>query len=131
MKRYNENDEIEFRLIHNVADHYWLQWRFKEPRKFMFFNIKDKWKGMRYYTPGIFNADDNPNDDIYWYWRGFHMGERNEVQEYDSIKKTIKTKKALFDYFQVKENIDLYYNHLHQHKLWVDETNKNIEKYTK
>ena len=131
MKRYNENDEIEFRLIHNVVDHYWLQWRFKEPRKFLLFNIKDKWKGMRYYTPGIFTADDDPNDDFYWYWRGFHMGKRNEVQEYDRIKETIKTKKALFDYYRVKENIDLYYKHLHQHKLWVDETNKNIEKYTK
>ena len=130
-RKYNENDEIEFRLVHNVADHYWLQWRFKEPCKFLFFNIKDKWKSLHYYIPGIFTPDDDPNDDFNWYWRGFHMGRENEVQEYDAIREKIKTKKALFDYYRVQDNIDLYHRHLNEHRQWVEKTNRNIDKYVK
>lgn len=129
-KRYQDTDEIELRLEHNVADHYWLQWRFKEPRKFLFFNIYDKWKTIHYYT-GVYGPDDDPNDDMYWYWRGFHLGKNSEVQEYEHIKETIKTKAALFKYFNVKNNIDRYYNDLHKHKLWLDELNGNIKKFTK
>ena len=127
-KIYNENDEIEFRLTHNVEDHYWLEWRFKQPREWWFFKIYDKWKSIHYYTPGIFTPDDDPNDDFNWYWRGFHLGRKAEVQEYEKIKSTIKTKKQLFDYYHVKENIDMYYDHLHKHKKWLDETNATIEK---
>lgn len=78
-KKYTETDEIEIRLTHNVADHYFLEWRYKEPRKFLFFSIKDKWKLMSYYNPGVSSVEDDPNDDMYWYWHGFHMGKRNEV----------------------------------------------------
>ena len=127
-KIYNENDEIELRLTHNVEDHYWLEWRFKQPREWWFFKIYDKWKSIHYYTPGIFTPDDDPNDDFNWYWRGFHLGRKAEVQEYEKIKSTIKTKKQLFDYYHVKENIDMYYDHLHKHKKWLDETNATIEK---
>lgn len=130
-KKYTETDEIEIRLTHNVADHYFLQWRFKEPHKFLFFNIEDKWKLISYYNPGVFSADDDPNDDIYWYWRGFHMGKRNEVQEYEKIKRDIKTKKQLFDYFNVSANIENYYRDLHEHNEWLKETNENIKKYVK
>lgn len=129
-KIYDENDEIEFRLTHNVEDHYWLEWRFKQPREWWFFKIYDKWKSIHYYTPGIFTPDDDPNDDFFWYWRGFHLGRKAEVQEYEKIKSTIKTKKQLFDYYHVKENIDMYYDHLHRHKKWLDETNATIEKLT-
>lgn len=127
-KIYNENDEIEFRLTHNVEDHYWLEWRFKQPREWWFFKIYDKWKSIHYYTPGIFTPSDDPNVDFNWYWRGFHLGTKSEVQEYEKIKSTIKTKKQLFDYYHVKENIDMYYDHLHKHKKWLDETNATIEK---
>ena len=127
-KIYNENDEIEFRLTHNVEDHYWLEWRFKQPREWWFFKIYDKWKSIHYYTPGIFTPDDDPNDDFNWYWRGFHLGRKADVQEYEKIKSTIKTKKQLFDYYHVKENIDMYYDHLHKHKKWLDETKATIEK---
>ena len=130
-KKYTETDEIEIRLTHNVADHYFLEWRYKEPRKFLFFNIKDKWKLISYYCPGFSSVDDDPNDDIYWYWRGFHMGKRNEVQEYEKIKRDIKTKKQLFNYFNVSGNIENYYRDLHEHNEWLKETNENIKKYTK
>lgn len=130
-KKYAETDEIEISLTHNVADHYFLQWRFKEPRKFLFFNIKDKWKLISYYSPGVSGVDDDPNDDFYWYWRGFHMGKQNEVQEYEKIKRDIKTKKQLFDYFNVSANIENYYRDLHEHNKWLKETNENINKYVK
>lgn len=131
MKRYNENDEIEIRLEHNVGYHYWLKWRYKEPRKFLFFNVKDKWKYIHYYTPGIFSIDDDPNDDLFWYWRGFHLDNKSEAQEYESVRNKIKTKKQLFEYYHVKENTDLYFKNLHEHKVWVDETNETIKKLTK
>lgn len=130
-KKYTETDEIEIRLTHNVAGHYFLEWRYKEPRKFLFFNIKDKWKLMSYYNPGVSSVDDDPNDDIYWYWRGFHMGKSGEVQEYEKIKRDIKTKKQLFDYFNVSANIENYYRDLHEHNKWLKETNENIKKYVK
>ncbi len=130
-KKRTDDGEIEIRLIHNVVDHYFLQWRFKEPRKFLFFNIKDKWKLISYYNPGVSSVDDDPNDDIYWYWRGFHMGKRSEVQEYEEIKRDIKTKKQLFDYFDVSANIKNYYRDLHEHNKWLKETNENINKYVK
>lgn len=130
-KEYAETDEIEIRLAHNVIDHYFLQWRFKEPRKFLFFNIKDRWKSISYYSPGVSSVDKNPNDGLYWYWRGFHMGRRNEVQEYEKIKRDIKTKKQLFDYFNVSANMENYRRDLEEHKKWLKETNENIKKYAK
>lgn len=130
-KKYTETDEIEIRLTHNVVDHYFLQWRFKEPRKFLFFNIKDRWKAISYYNPGISSPSDDPSDDLRWYWRGFHMGKRNEVQEYEKIKRDIKTKKQLFDYFNISANIENYHRDLEEHKKWLKETNENIKKYAK
>lgn len=129
-KKYTETDEIEIRLTHNVVDHYFLEWRYKEPRKFLFFNIKDKWKLISRYM-GVSRVDDDPNDDIYWDWRGFHMGKRGEVQEYEKIKRDIKTKKQLFDYFNVSVNIENYYRDLHEHNKWLKETKENINKYVK
>lgn len=130
-KNYKDTDEIELRLFHNVLDHYWLEWRFKEPRKFLFFKINDKWKSIRYYSPGIFTPDEDPNREYSWYWRGFHMGIRGEVEEYDSLVKKVKTKEDLYKYFRVKENLELYERHLEEHNKWLEETNKNIEKYVK
>lgn len=130
-KRYDENDEIELRLTHNVSDHYWLEWRFKRSRKFLCFKIRDKWKAIHYYTPGIFTPDEDPSREFSWYWRGFHLGKKNEVQEYEYIKENIHTKKQLYDYYHVKENIDRYYRDVETHKKWLEETNRNIKKYTK
>ena len=130
-KQRTDDDQIEIRLKHNVADHYFLEWRYKEPRKFLFFNIKDKWKTIAYYNPGLSAPSDDPNNDLSWYWRGFHMGKKNEVQEYDSLLKKISTKKQLFDYFNVKSNIDRYYRDLERHKQWLADTNENINKYVK
>ena len=130
-RNYTENDEIEFRLIHNVADHYWLEWRFREPRRFWFFKKYDGWKNIHYYTPGIFTPKDDPNDDLNWYWRGFHLGKKSEVQEYEHIRQTIHTKKQLFDYYHVKENVEKYYTDLHKHKEWLDELGENIKKHVK
>ena len=129
-KVYDENDEIELRLTHNVEDHYWLEWRFKQPREWWFFKIYDKWKSIYYYLGSARKPDSDPNDDHFWYWRGFHLGKKSDVQEYEKIKKTIKTKKELFDYFNVVANIDTYYRDLHDHHEWLKETNAAIEKLT-
>ena len=130
-KNYKDTDEIELRLYPNISDHYWLEWRFKEPRKFLFFKINDKWKSIRYYSPGIFTPDDDPNREYNWYWRGFHMGRNGEVEEYDNLIKKVKTKEDLYKHFHVKENLELYERHLKEHNKWLEETNKNIEKYVK
>ena len=127
-KTYKETDKIEYRLEHNVGDHYFLQWRFVEPQKFLFFNIHDKWKHVQYYSPGIFSPNDDPNDDIYWYFRGFHLGSDEEANEYAYIKNNITTKKGLFVYYDVKENTDLYFKNLHEHKKWCDKLERNVEK---
>lgn len=131
MKRYNENDEIEISLEHNIGYHYWLKWRYKEPRKFLFFNVMDKWKYIHCYANSIFSVDDDPNDDFYWYWRGFHLDNKSDVQEYEKIKSTIKTKKELFKYYHVEENTGLYLRHLHEHNVWVNEANKAVKRLTK
>lgn len=130
-KVYNDTDEIEFRLVHNVADHYWLEWRFKEPGKFLWFKIRDKWKSLYYYTPGIFTPDENPDRYSSWYWRGFHLGRENEVREYEHIKANIKTKAQLYEYYHVKENMELYERHLEEHNKWLSKLNNNIEKHVK
>lgn len=130
-KTYEDNDNIEFRLVHNVADHYWLEWRFKEPRKFLCFKIRDKWKAIHYYTPGIFTPDDDPNREFSWYWRGFHLGKQSEVREYEYIKANIKTKAQLYEYFHVEENLARYENDLEKHNKWLMELNDNIKKHVK
>lgn len=131
-KVYNDTDEIEFRLVHNVADHYWLRWRFKEPGKFLWFKTRDKWKYLRYYIPSsIFTPVENPDRDICWYWRGFHLGKENEVREYEYIKANIKTKAQLYKYYRVKENMELYERHVEEYNKWLSELNNNIKKHVK
>ena len=127
-KKYDENDEIELRLTHDIADHYFLEWRFKEPKKVWFFWKHDRWKTIQYYSPGVFSAEMDPNDDTYWYWHGFHLGNKAEVQEYENLKKNIRTKKQLFDYYNVQANIDTYYRNLHTHKQWLDDTKETIKR---
>lgn len=130
-KRYTENDEIELRLTHYVSDCYILEWRFKEPRKWWFFKKHDKWRRIEYYQPGIFVPSDNPDDSSMWFWRSFHLGKKSEVQEYERLKERVKTKKDLYSYFKVKENMGRYYNHLDEHRKWVDEYNATIDRLTK
>jgi hypothetical protein len=128
MEKYNENDEIEIRLVHDIADHYFLEWRFKKPRKFLFFRVADKWKKIHYYNPGIFNVDDDPNDDMYWYWRGFRLGNKSDVQEYEKLKSIVRTQKDLFGYYHVKENMEWYSRNLREYRRWVEEVNATIGK---
>ena len=130
-KVYNENDEIELRLTHNVADHYWLEWRFKEPGRFLFFKKYDKWKSIRYYCPGIYTADEDPDRDFNWYWRGFHLGNKHEVQEYEHLKEIIHTKKELYKYYNVQGNIDKYYRDKEAHQKWLEEYNDAVNRLTK
>ena len=130
-KRYTENDEVELRLTHYVSDCYILEWRFKEPRKWWFFKIYDKWKSISYYQTALFTPDNNPDDDFYWFWRSFNLGRKSEVQEYERLKERVKTKKDLYSYFRVKENMDIYYHHLDQHRKWLEDYNATIDRLTK
>ena len=129
-KIYKDTDEIELRLKYNIADHYWLEWRYKEPRKFLWFTIKDRWKMLPYYT-GTHGPDDNPNEDLFWYWRGFHLGRDPEVEEFEHVKGMVKTKKDLDRYYGVQGNYAWYENDLKVHRKWLKKLNDNIEKYTK
>ena len=126
---YTENSQIEFRLTHNVSDHYWLEWRFKEPKKIWIFKKYDKWKGIHYYIQGTFTPKDDPDREFAWYWRGFHLGRQKDVEEYDYIINNIKTKKELYKYFRVEDNIKKYLEHLEEHKKWLKAYSSNIEKY--
>ena len=130
-KEYNENDQIEFKLEHNVGDHYWLLWRFKEPRKFLFFKIRDKWKMLSYYCPGFFAPEDNPDRDFSWYWRGFRLGKNSEVSEYEWIKNNIKTEKQIRNYYHMDENLALYEKHKKMHQEWLNNLSDNIKKHVK
>ena len=128
-KNYTENDEIELRLTHNVSTHYWLEWRFKKPKgRFLWFDIHDKWKSIPYYTPGIFTPDMDPDSEYNWYWRGFDLGKKHDVQEYDGLRDKIRTKKQLFDHFNVDGNTEKYNRDLERHRAWLNEVNENIKR---
>ena len=129
-KKYSENDEIELRLVQYVRPYYDLQWRFKEPRKFLFFNVKPTWRTLSVYSNSMFDPKEDPNDDFYWHNVYFNMGRNSDVQDYESMKGRIKTKKDLFDYYNIKEKVNLYFDHLAEHRKWVEQTDKNIQKHT-
>ena len=131
-KTYTENDEIELRLTHNVSTYYWLEWRYKAPKwTFLWFKKRDRWKTIAHYLPGFFTPDKDPGDEFNWYWHDFNLGKRGDVQEYERLKGKVKTKKQLYDYYHVADNIELYYQHLEQHKEWLAETNSTIKRLTK
>ena len=131
-KVYNENDEIEIRLSPYVKDYYILEWRFKEPRKWLFFNKYDKWKNLYLYSPNAFmTKEDNPDTRFYWNYVLFNLGKNHEVQEYEKIKDTVKTKKDLYGYFKVKELLEQYYHHLEEYNNWRAETSNTVERLTK
>ena len=128
-KIYTENDEIEIRLINYVGPYYDLQWRFKEPRKFLCFKIKNWWRRLCTYSNYVFDPADDPRDDYYWHNVYFNMGKKSNVQEYESVKAKVKTKKDLLDYFKVKESNGLYLEHLKKHREWEEELKDNVKKY--
>lgn len=130
-KNYTENDEIELRLVHYVQAYYNLEWRFKESRKFLCFKLKDKWRTLCVYSNSLYSPEDDPNDDFYWSNVYFNMGRKSDVQEYECLKNKVRTKKDLFDYYQVQNKVNLYYDHMKQHRKWIEETNNNIKKFVK
>lgn len=120
MKKYNENDKIEIYFERTGGYNYKLQWRYKEPKKFLWFEIQDKWKGIMYYTNDIDVAPyREPNEPMYWRYHGFNLLDEASKKEYDWIKENIKTKKELFDYFKVQENITKYYKDLHEYNEFL------------
>ena len=128
-KKYTENDEIEVRLVQYVPPYYDLQWRFKEPRKFLCFNIKQGWRTLCIYSNSGFTPGDDPNDDYFWHNVYFNMGRKSDVQEYENLKGRIKTKKDLFDYYRVRDRVNLYFDHMKEHRKWEEELNNNIKKH--
>ena len=60
-KIYNENDEVEIRLKYYVNHTFVLEWRFKEPGRFLFFKVPDKWRRIVLYDNPYFSPNENPD----------------------------------------------------------------------
>lgn len=120
-KKYTESDEIEIRLERLNRTKYVLLWRFKEPRKFLFFKIKHDWRTLSLYSMSEFDPQEDPNDDHYWHDVCFDAHKKDDVQEYERVKSRIKTKKDLYDYYSVRDRTNLYFDHLKEHRKWVKE----------
>lgn len=131
MKHYTENDEIEIRLVHTVGAYYDLEWRYKKPHKFLFFNIKDNWKILPYYSPAAFSPDDDPDSEFYWPSVFFNLGKKSDVDEYERLKKTVKTKKDLYSFFHIQEKLEVYKRHMEEHDEWLEMLEGNIAKHVK
>lgn len=130
-KEYDENDEIEIGLSYYVHDCYLLVWRFKEPRKWLFFKRHDKWKNLYLYRPHAFMMkNDDPGDSFYWNYVMFDLGKNHEVQEYEKVKSTVKTKKDLYDYFKVEYSMESYRHQLEEYTKWRMETDNTVERLT-
>ncbi len=130
-KIYNDNDEVEIRLKYYVNHTFVLEWRFKEPGRFLFFKVPDKWRRILLYDNPRFSPYEDPDKDIYWSYVFFNLGWDSEVQKYERLKEKVKTKKELDNYFHVKEKMSLYQEHKKRHQEWVEKTNKTIDRLTK
>ena len=130
MKRilYNENDEIEISLRYFAGDFYELIWRFKECKKFLWFKMHDKWKCLNRYESFGDNGYRDPRDDLNWHTVKFDLGRESDVQHYESIKAKVKTKRELYDVFNVDQtnekfhrDMDKYYEYRARVQRHVDE----------
>lgn len=132
MKHYTENDEIELRLVNCAGAYYDLEWRYKKPHKFLFFNVKDGWKILPYYDTNIyFSADEDPDSDLRWHNIIFNLGKKSDVDEYEKLKKTVKTKKDLYNFFHIQEKLEVYKRHQEEHDEWLEMLEGNIAKHVK
>lgn len=129
-KEYTEYDGIELRLVHYAGPYYELQWRYREPHKFLCFNIKDKWKSINLYT-WTSDPEDNPYDWLYWSKVTFNLGNKSEAQEYESLRSRIKTKKALFDYYNVESRLARFHEDVKRYEEWAETLKVNAKKYVK
>ena len=70
--------------------------------------------------------NEDPNESFYWEYVTFDLGNRGDVQEYEKIKGSVRTKKELYDYFKVGYSMENYLRHLEDYTKWRAETDKEI-----
>ena len=126
-KKYDENDQIEIKLGEYGIAFYELLWRYKEPRKFLWFDIKDKWKALMQYDPrGYRRHSEDPNDDILWKNVTFNLGRESDVQAFKLLKSKIKTKRDLYNFYNVYHSLEKYERDLADYAKFKEELKNNV-----
>ena len=129
-KRYTENDEIELRLVPWTKNSYDLEWRYKEPHKFLFFNLKDWWKTLDLYKNPLDTPEEDPNDEFFWDNVKFPRTGQG-IAEFEALKSAVKTKKELYDYYDFDAHFKHFEEDLKAHRMWMEKTKWHIERLTK
>lgn len=127
-KKRTDDDQIEINLQQYGITWYELIWRYKEPRKFLWFNIKDRWKVLMQYDPrGYRRRDDDPNDDFYWENVCFNLGRESDVQAFKSLKNKIKTKRDLYNFYNIYHSWEKYERDLADYAKFKEEFKNNVK----
>lgn len=127
-KKRTDDDQIEISLQQYGIVWYELVWRYKEPRKFLWFNIKDRWKVLKQYDPrGYRRRDDDPNDDFYWHNVVFNVGRESDVQAFKSLKNKIKTKRDLYNFYNIYHLWEKYEKDLADYAKFKEEFKNNVK----
>ena len=127
-KERTDDDQIEITLGAYGIVLYELLWRYKEPRKFLWFNIKDRWKTLTRYDPiGGRRHSEDPNNDIFLENVTFNLGRESDVQAFKSLKNKIKTKRDLYNFYNVYYLQGKYEKDLADYKKFKEELKNNIK----
>ena len=130
-QKYTENDEIELNLVHYAGPWYYLQWRYKKTHKFLWFDVHDQWKTLTYYKNNWINLCDDPRDEFYWDSPSFDLTRDSNAQEYEALKKRLKTKKDLWDYYSINHRTERYLQDLKAYADAKVELEERAKKYSK
>lgn len=118
---------IEIQLSHDVAQYYYLRWRYKCVAKIFGISIPGRWHYPLDYHPVII-AGDNPDGILQWFNITFDLKDENDVQRYARIKDSIKTKADLWKEFDLKRKYDRYERDLEAYHRHLDEYDQNIKR---
>lgn len=130
-EKYTENDEIELNLVYYAGPWYNLQWRYKKTHKFLWFDVHDSWKTLTIYKNNWTDLSDDPKDDYHWDSPSFKLTRDSDVQAYESLKKKLKTKKDLWDYYNVNGRTEAYLRDLEAYSAGQAELEERAKKYSK
>ena len=129
-EKYTENDEIELRLVCYAGPWFHLQWRYKKKHKFLCFNIHDSWKTLVYYDEQKWtDLSDDPRDDYYWWTPSFNLNRDADAQSFETLKKKLKTKKDLWDWYGINHRVEAYMKDLEEYKKGLKDLEEKAKKY--
>ena len=117
---------IEIQLSHDVAEYYYLRWRYKCVAKIFGISIPGRWHYPLKYEPVLFQGD-NPDGLFRWSNIIFNLKNKDHVQRYARLKDSIKTKVDLWKEFDLKRGYDRYERNLEAYYRHLDEYDQNIK----